>query len=197
MRQNIHIWQVFVYVKQHNLFPGRKCERRSLGLWLDRNSCLISALSGLHHCHSQQGVHTDSWEICSGVQQDLDECKKLLLYLYRARNKITQLSVLTHAQLRHRLKFIKNHLKTPTCFGLRPSSGSYNVLAKITIIFDHSRKFLCYEWWGGSMSCCLYWVILEERLSLRVLASAVDESSTAQSLKIVEDQSCRSFLDDF
>ena len=24
------------------------------------------------------------------------------------------------------------------------------------------------------MSCCLYWVILEERLSVRVLASAVD-----------------------
>ena len=30
------------------------------------------------------------------------------------------------------------------------------------------------------MSCCLYWVILEGRLSVRVLASAVDdESSTA------------------
>ena len=30
------------------------------------------------------------------------------------------------------------------------------------------------------MSCCLYWVILEERLSVRVLARAVDdESSTA------------------
>ena len=67
----------------------------------------------------------------SGVNNQL----KLLLYLYRARGKITQLSILTHAQLqRHRLKFIKNHLKTPTCFGLRPSSGSYNVLAKITII---------------------------------------------------------------
>jgi hypothetical protein len=25
------------------------------------------------------------------------------------------------------------------------------------------------------MSCCLYWVILEERLSVRVLASAVGE----------------------
>ena len=38
---------------------------------------------------------------------------------------VTQLSIPTHAQLqRHRLKFIKNHLKTPTCFGLRPSSGS-------------------------------------------------------------------------
>ena len=34
-----------------------------------------------------------------------------LLYLYRARNKITQLSIPTHAQLqRHRLKFIKNYL---------------------------------------------------------------------------------------
>jgi len=68
----------------------------------------------------------------------------ILLYLYRARYKITQLSIPTHAQLqRQRLKFIKNHLKTPTCFGLRPSSGSYNVLAKITIIIDHSRMFLC------------------------------------------------------
>jgi len=59
----------------------------------------------------------------------------MLIYLYRARNKITQLSITTHAQLQsHRIKFIKNHLKTPTCFGLRHSSGSYNVLAKITII---------------------------------------------------------------
>ena len=42
-----------------------------------------------------------------------NKSNKLLLYLYRARNKITQLSIPTHAQLqRHRLKFIKNHLKT-------------------------------------------------------------------------------------
>ena len=65
----------------------------------------------------------------------------LLLYLYCARNKITQLSIPTHAQLqRHRLKFIKNHLNTPTCFGLRPSSWSYNVLAKITIIIDNNNS---------------------------------------------------------
>ena len=25
------------------------------------------------------------------------------------------------------------------------------------------------------MSCCLYWVVLEERLSVRVLATAVDD----------------------
>jgi len=37
---------------------------------------------------------------------------KILLYFYRARYKITQLSISTHAQLqRERLKFIKNHLK--------------------------------------------------------------------------------------
>jgi len=31
--------------------------------------------------------------------------------------------------------FIKKPFKkTPTCFGLRPSSGSYNILAKVTII---------------------------------------------------------------
>ena len=28
-------------------------------------------------------------------------------------------------------------------------------------------------------TCCLYWVILEERLSVRVLASAVDVNSTS------------------
>jgi len=40
-----------------------------------------------------------------------------LLYLYRARNKITQLSIPTHAQLhRHRLKFILNHLKNSYMF---------------------------------------------------------------------------------
>jgi hypothetical protein len=34
-------------------------------------------------------------------------CYAVLLYLYRARNKITQLSIPTQAQLqRHRLKFI-------------------------------------------------------------------------------------------
>jgi len=40
-----------------------------------------------------------------------------LLYLYRARNKITQLSIPTQAQLqRQRLKFIKNHLKNSYMF---------------------------------------------------------------------------------
>ena len=44
----------------------------------------------------------------SGRQQN----QVSLLYLYRARNKVTQLSIPTHAQLqRHRLKYIKNHLK--------------------------------------------------------------------------------------
>jgi hypothetical protein len=73
-----------------------------------------------------------------------------LLCLYRARNQITRLSIPTHAQLqRHRLKFIKIILKTPTCFGLRPSSGSYNVLAKITIIIDH-----CFYAKSGDVASC-------------------------------------------
>jgi len=65
---------------------------------------------------------------------------------------ITQLSIPTHAQLqRHRLKFIKNHLNTtPTCFGLRPSSGNYNVLAKITIIIDHG----CFYAKSGDVATC-------------------------------------------
>ena len=75
---------------------------------------------------------------------------------------ITQLSIPTHAQIqRHRLKFIKNHLKkTPTCFGLRPSSGSYNFLAKITIIIDHTSKIRllttvgCFYAKSGDVAAC-------------------------------------------
>jgi hypothetical protein len=61
---------------------------------------------------------------------------RLLLYLYRARNKITQLSIPTHAQLqRHRLKFIKNHLKKLLHVSVYDHpQGVYSVLAKITII---------------------------------------------------------------
>jgi hypothetical protein len=57
------------------IIPGRNCKRRSVGLRLGRNSCPISALSGFHHCDSQQGVYTDSWEICTGVQRYNVECK--------------------------------------------------------------------------------------------------------------------------
>ena len=65
--------------------------------------------------------------------------------------KITQLSIPTRAQLRHRLKFIKNHLKTPTRFGLRLSSGSYNVLAKITIILTTVG---CFYAKSGDVAAC-------------------------------------------
>ena len=40
------------------------------------------------------------------------------------------------------------------------------------------------------MSCCLYWVILEERLSVRVLAIAVD--SRQQKRKCSEGKACPS-----
>ena len=73
------------------------------------------------------------------------------------------------------LKFLKN---TPTCFGLRPLSGSYNGLPKITIIMTTAGCF--YAKSGDVTACRLYWVILEERLSVRVLASAVDDNSTSE-----------------
>jgi len=58
------------------------------------------------------------------------------------------LSIATHAQLQsHRLKFIKNHLKTPTYFGLRSSSGIYNVLTKITIILTTLGCMLSVVMW--------------------------------------------------
>jgi len=35
---------------------------------------------------------------------------------------------------------LKTSKKTPTCFGLRPSSGSYNVLAKVAYL-NHSCMY--------------------------------------------------------
>ena len=71
--------------------------------------------------------------------------KFLLLYLYRARNKITQLSIPTHAQLqRHRLKFIKNHLKnsymfrSSTIFGEMSSLKSLLLLATVGCFYAKS-----------------------------------------------------------
>ena len=39
------------------------------------SSSPISALCVFHHRGSQQGIQTDSWEICAGVQLDHDERK--------------------------------------------------------------------------------------------------------------------------
>jgi len=39
------------------------------------SSSPISALCVIHHRGSQQGIQTDSWEICAGVQLDHDERK--------------------------------------------------------------------------------------------------------------------------
>ena len=51
------------------------------------------------------------------IHHSISTTLQFLLYLYRARNKIAQLSIPTHAQLqRHRLKFIKNHLKISYMF---------------------------------------------------------------------------------
>jgi len=62
------------------------------------------------------------------------------------------MSIPTLAQLHcHRLKFIKNHLKTPTYFDLRPSSGSYNVLAKIIIILTTVG---CFYAKSGDVAAC-------------------------------------------
>ena len=73
-----------------------------------------------------------------------------LLCLYRARSKITHLSIPTHAQLRHRLKFIKNRLKL-----LHVSV--YDHLQGVTMsslkspLFDHSWM---YTKRGGVAACC-------------------------------------------
>jgi hypothetical protein len=53
-----------------------------MGMRLGRNPCPISTLSGFHHCDSQQGVQTDSWEICACVQLYVDECKETNLAVH-------------------------------------------------------------------------------------------------------------------
>ena len=77
-----------------------------------------------------------------------------LLYLYRARNKITQLSISTHAQLQcHRLKFIKNHLKKLLHVSVYDHlQGVYNVLAKITIILTTFGCMLSVVMWQHVVS---------------------------------------------
>ena len=58
----------------------------------------------LIYTHKKTYVYTEHEQVLTAVMP--------LLYLHRARNKVTQLSIPTHAQLqRHRLKFIRNHLK--------------------------------------------------------------------------------------
>ena len=105
---------------------------------LSTNKGLISVADEVGELVSFYATHC----LCfSALWQMFKQCSALVT----DHSSDTQLSIPTHAQIqRHRLKFIKNHLKkTPTCFGLRPSSGSYNVLAKITVITDHRWMFLC------------------------------------------------------
>jgi hypothetical protein len=94
LTEEVSITNAFTYISQmhtfskinnlHNIIDnynsvqnltGGNCKTCSLGVRLGGNSCLISALPGLHHRRSQQGVHAHSWEICSSVKLDLDECK--------------------------------------------------------------------------------------------------------------------------
>ena len=103
-----------------NRFDGRTFLHRTMLRYMDE--IFVIAFSGALIERKQQ---SRSSFVTKG-----SDCVRTNNYI-----SITHLSIPRHAQLhRHRLKFIKTHLKIPTCFGLRPSSGSYNVLAKITII---------------------------------------------------------------
>jgi len=57
------------------IFTGWRCKRCCLENRLGWSSSPISALCALHHGGSQQGVQTDSWEICAGLQLDHDKRK--------------------------------------------------------------------------------------------------------------------------
>jgi hypothetical protein len=66
---------IIVITNRFLIITGRKRKRCCLENRLGWNSSPISALCVLHHRGSQQGVQTDSWEICAGVQLDHDERK--------------------------------------------------------------------------------------------------------------------------
>jgi len=103
----------------------------------------------------------------------------LLLYLYRACNKVTQLSIPTHAQLEILLIkiYLKFHKKHSYMFrSYDHHQGGLKILAKITtslIIYNTLYVPVLKNWRYGSMSCYVCWVILGEHLSVRVIASAV------------------------
>ena len=68
--------------------------------------------------------------------------KKELFYLYRAPNKITQLSISTHAQLqRHRLKFIKNHFKKLLHVSVFDHLQGVTMSSLKSLLFDHSCMY--------------------------------------------------------
>jgi hypothetical protein len=68
--------------------------------------------------------------------------------------------------------YIKTHIKiAPTCFGLRPSSGSLHLsLAKVTLMLKQSVKLRRYVLCGGVAACyvlvwCVCCVLCRVRLS--------------------------------
>ena len=64
-----------------------------------------------------------------------------LWYLHPARNTITRLTIPTHAQLRHRLKFIKNHLKKLLHVSVYDHLQGVPVSSLKSLLFDHSWMY--------------------------------------------------------
>jgi len=58
---------------------------------MDWSSSPVSALCVLHHRGSQQGIQTDSWEICAGVQLHHDERKSTHCSEYKLYRESTDL----------------------------------------------------------------------------------------------------------
>jgi len=105
-----------VRFSQHCCWGFKVPNSLCLGEWFLAFQRFICSRVRRHYSRSK----LSSWRTQSNAQgrsRDSPPTCILLLYLYRARNKITQLSIPTHAQLqRHSLKFIKNHLKNSYMF---------------------------------------------------------------------------------
>ena len=103
------VWKFDVHRAVHrhsiSILKPTGCNNVSILFWSD--TLYVSDSLSVHH-QEFKTVHTavSVWQIYSYI-----------FCLYRARNKITQLSIPAHAQLqRHRLKFIQNHLKNSYMF---------------------------------------------------------------------------------
>ena len=111
------------------------------------SSSPISALSVLHHRGSQQGIQTDSWEICAGVQIDHDERKNSYHSentLYRESTNLgsyTNMYSLCHADYSasnfplHAYKIWRqNLLSNVTCHNSKIYSKINNVITSMKMI---------------------------------------------------------------
>ena len=112
---NCYVWSMALYGSETWTLRATDQKRpENFETWCWRR---MEKISCTDHVRNEEVLPRDNEQrnILHEIRKRKANCS--LLCLYRARNKITQLSIPTHAQLqRHWLKFIKNHLKNSYMF---------------------------------------------------------------------------------